>query len=70
MSEFVDFDGNYEKQFYDVKLPNGKVAKHLWPNAGGFDLDGRFLTHEDKIQIRVSAWQNWWNEEANNETDQ
>ena len=29
-----EFDGDYSKDWYDVRLPDGKIIKHCWPNAG------------------------------------
>lgn len=28
------FDANYEKEFYDVRLKDGTIVTHCWPNAG------------------------------------
>lgn len=27
-------DGDYDKEWYDVRLPDGQIVKHCWPNAG------------------------------------
>lgn len=37
---FRPYTGNYEKQWYEVRLPNGEI--HLcWPNAGKMNtMDG------------------------------
>lgn len=31
--EFKEFTWDYEKQFYDVKLPSGEIIAECWPNA-------------------------------------
>lgn len=56
---FWPFTGEYEKQFYDVRLANGPVYEHKWPNAGMFwieELDYH-VEVKDNIEIRVSKEQ-------------
>lgn len=31
---FAPFEGEYEKRFYDVRLPDGEIVLNCWPNAG------------------------------------
>ena len=31
---FTPFTGDYDKDFYDVLTPSGKIVEHCWPNAG------------------------------------
>jgi hypothetical protein len=33
---WIEFDGDYEKEFYDVRLKDGRVWRDCWPNAGEF----------------------------------
>jgi hypothetical protein len=33
-----DFD--YEKEFYDIKLEDGTIVEHCWPNAGKLCYSG------------------------------
>lgn len=34
--DWIPYDDNYEKRFYEIKLSGGAVVQHLWPNAGEF----------------------------------
>lgn len=34
MGNFTPWDGEYEKEFYDVELHDGEVVAECWPNAG------------------------------------
>lgn len=55
MNEFKPWDGEYNKQFYDVLLPNGDILKACWPNAGkmvSMDGSGRMWSVDDRIQVR------------------
>lgn len=54
MSEFAQWDGHYEKDFY-LALIDGKEVL-CWPNAGEMcatDGSGRTWKPEDKIQVRI-----------------
>lgn len=31
---WLPFTEEYVKQFYELRLPNGTIIQHLWPNAG------------------------------------
>lgn len=35
---WVKFDGNYEKEYYDVKLITGEIVESCYPNAGTFHV--------------------------------
>ncbi len=35
-NEWLPYTGDYEKQECDVKLKDGTILKHIWPNAGKF----------------------------------
>lgn len=53
---FVRFDGDYEKQFYQVISFNGVLYPNCWPNAGGFHSqtgEGRYLEGEDVFAIKA-----------------
>lgn len=58
MSEPKDFNpwnGEYDKDFYEVLLPNGDIVLECWPNAGkmfAMDGTGRMWEVKDKIQVR------------------
>ncbi len=57
MSDFVPFDGDYEKEFYDVRLADGEIVLACWPNAGKMcatNGSSRTWTAEDNIEIRIS----------------
>lgn len=57
MGEWKEFDGDYDKKFYDVKTSDGKIIKECWPNAGNMhstDGSGRSWTEKDNITIRKS----------------
>lgn len=32
--EWKLFEGEYEKEWYDIKTMDGTIHKHCWPNAG------------------------------------
>lgn len=38
-NQWLPFTGQYEKQFYDIKLHDGHVLEHCWPNADTFHTD-------------------------------
>jgi len=35
---WIKFDGNYEKEYYDVKLLTGDIVENCYPNAGDFHV--------------------------------
>jgi hypothetical protein len=39
-SEWVAFDGDYEKTIQDIELHDGTIYKQCWPNAGQFHCMG------------------------------
>ena len=49
-------DYDYDKEFYDVLLPDGTIVKHCWPNAGMMCAIApqRQWTTDDGIQVRLS----------------
>jgi len=60
--EFKDWDGDYEKEFYDVMLPSGELVQWCWPNTGkmvdihldpGADIQ-REWTPESGIKVKLS----------------
>ena len=58
MSDFTQWDGDYDKTFY-LALINGKEVP-CWPNAGymcATDRSGRRWKPEDNIQVRKCAWE-------------
>ena len=53
----ADFD--YLKAFYDVRLKDGTIIKHCWPNAGKMNAihdegQQRQFTGADGVQVRLS----------------
>lgn len=50
----VDFD--YEKKFYDVLLPDGKIVEQCWPNSGLMNAinSGTRYGPRDNIKVRLS----------------
>jgi len=36
--KWKEYTGEYEKEFYDIKLESGNEYLHCWPNAGNFHL--------------------------------
>ena len=72
-SEFVRWDGDYEKEFYDVLLPSGEIVKWCYPNAGKMidvhnkpGTEQREWTPEDNIKVKLSPnhpLDDWINEE-------
>lgn len=64
-TEFTDgfkpFEGEYEKQFYDVRLPSGEIVKNCYPNAGFMNETGGAGRKwgEGEVEYRVSESQSW-----------
>jgi len=55
MNEFMDWDGEYDKVFYDVQLANKDVIVKCWPNYDRMcatDGSGRKWSVVDNIKIR------------------
>lgn len=40
MPDFEAFDGTYRKDWYTVRLPDGEIIQHCWPNAGSMNETG------------------------------
>ena len=36
LKQWQIFDGEYEKEWYDIKLKTGEIIHQCWPNAGNF----------------------------------
>ena len=48
---------DYDKKFYDVKLSDGTIIEHCWPNAGRFtpmDQTNRSIGPEHNVCVRWS----------------
>ena len=57
-SEWVPYPGEYEKQFYDIRLKDGRELKTCWPNAGVFHAsDGAYVKESYVTHFRVSEKQ-------------
>lgn len=53
--QFVAWDGEYEKQWYDVMLPSGEMVLACWPNAGKLvetKAPFRFWQVQDSVCVR------------------
>jgi hypothetical protein len=37
-SEWQEYDHDYEKDFQDIRLKNGREFKNCWPNAGKWNV--------------------------------
>ena len=63
-SEWLPFTGDYDKVYYDVKLPSGEIVPHCWPNAGMIYTvphDRHWLPGE--VMVRKTRNQQWfWDE--------
>jgi len=48
------FDGEYEKEWYDIKLKTGEIIHQCWPNAGKFHPPngGRQYEGEEVREVR------------------
>ncbi len=68
MREFVPFEGDYEKKFYDVRRisrrdkngnPEHEIVEHCWPNAGFLnEIKGsqRSWSAESGVEFRMSEF--------------
>lgn len=55
MNDWQIFDGDYEKNIYEVKDSEGKIYE-CWPNAGrmvALDGSGKEFFPEDKVLHRI-----------------
>jgi hypothetical protein len=61
MNTWMKFNGEYDKQYYDLKLKTGRLVTHCWPYKGTFNPVNR--TNEWPIEgwrideIRISEMQ-------------
>lgn len=54
-AEWVPYTGDYEKQFYDIRLRDKRELPRCWPNAGTFHAeDGAYVKGEYVTHIRLS----------------
>lgn len=51
------YSGDYEKQYYDIKLWSGEVYENCWPNANTFHegVIGKVIDGKDVAYIRGRA---------------
>lgn len=57
MSDWIKYTGDYEKEFYDIKLLTGEVYENCWPNAGTFHItgaDGKVIDGNQVAYIKQS----------------
>ena len=48
MTDWVKYENDYEKEYYDIKTTNGEIYFQCYPNAGVF--------HETKKQIQIPEY--------------
>lgn len=50
--DWIKYDGDYEKEWYDIKLVNGQIIEKCWPNAGNFHApDGKQYKSIEYIRL-------------------
>lgn len=50
---WIEYDGNYDKRWYDIQLEDGRVIESCYPNAGIFhDGKGNSFSGLDVVRIR------------------
>ena len=55
MNEWGVYTGSVEKEFYDIKLFDGRVFYECWPNAGTFHTGKGKVIHSQQVSyIRKS----------------
>lgn len=53
--EFRPWTGSgYIKSWYDLRLEDGTIIEHVWPNAGQIRVGKVIYTGESNVQIRLS----------------
>jgi len=63
MSNFEQWNGEYEKVYYDIKVGD-EIIEKCWPNAGKMnasDGSGRSWKKDDNISIRETQFP-WFKE--------
>jgi hypothetical protein len=59
-SEWVGFDGNYEKTLQDIQLQDGTQVNRCWPNAGSFicfsDNSQRDIPYKEVKMVRKTHY--------------
>jgi hypothetical protein len=50
MGNWKSYNGEYAKEFYDIKLHNGDVHENCWPNAGTFHTEQGHVVPEDMVE--------------------
>lgn len=58
-TEWTTFDGEYEKEYYDIELEDGKIYQCCYPNAGEFhclENLGKIVRGSDVVKIRKCKW--------------
>lgn len=52
---WIEYKGEYDKEFYDIRLKSGDVIKNCWPNAGTFHTPtGVVISGEDVSHVQPS----------------
>lgn len=48
------YEGNYDKQFYAIRLRAGRVVDHCWPNAGSFHClnGGEYIEGQEVAEFK------------------
>jgi len=56
MNRWIPYNGDYEKQFYNIRLKDGRVLKCCWPNAGmWFVLNGAMIKSDQVTHVQICA---------------
>ena len=58
--DWIQWNGDYDKVFYDVRTKERRVYLHCWPNAGTLVCmvdSGTCFNVEDNVDIRLSKYQ-------------
>lgn len=53
MYEWVEYTGEYEKEFYDIQLKDGTVCYKCYPNAGTFHFGREIIDGNQVAKIRL-----------------
>lgn len=58
-SDWKPYEGDYEKEEYDVRLQDNRIVMNCWPNAGDFhvllgEMQGKVVPGGEVRMIRVS----------------
>lgn len=49
-SEWKSYNGEYEKEWYDIELESGDIIEQCWPNAGWFHSEHSVMIRENRVK--------------------